>query len=278
MAPFQLHAYAAFIVAVLVVPATAQSNSITQNFQLGSVPASLEASVITVVSETISHQTVPVYSYEVDCPTAKSPENDACRALSMYPAMAYHTQGSVWGGAVTASAQSATTTWRCALGDCSGCSGGHTGLCTKTITSGGSTVTETTEIDKCYVHQHSVPLVVTAGLDKLGGLALGTVGVSDLLSHWDDQLSVMGCPSRPTLEAAGPSSTEVVTSTGATPLPTATPGSITGATVATGSTSLSSSSTSSTTVSGGASFNNGVDWILTGLGVTVIHLSALLCG
>jgi hypothetical protein len=81
---------------LLLTQVSAQdTTSIALNFQLGPVPASLEASVVTSYTTVSVHATQNVYSYQVDCATAQSPDNDACRALSIYPAIAYQTQGSV---------------------------------------------------------------------------------------------------------------------------------------------------------------------------------------
>jgi hypothetical protein len=64
------------------------ASSVTEILQYGAVPSSLDASIITSYIETKPHSQ-SVISYQIDCATSNSLENDACRALSIYPAIAY---------------------------------------------------------------------------------------------------------------------------------------------------------------------------------------------
>ncbi|KAI1385847.1 uncharacterized protein F4822DRAFT_356012 [Hypoxylon trugodes] len=188
--------------------------SLTAVWQLAPIPASLEASVIEKRSYSQGSESGFVVTYQVNCPATSSPENDACRELSIYPAEVYHTQGSVFGGTWTADSKDATT-WRCELGDCSTCtaSRAETADCSLTIRdASSSTRTETTKIESCYLAQHSVPLVLTAGAEKLATddyIFQSNVGA--FTSNIGDWLSTMGCEQRPTLQAASVSQTASVT-------------------------------------------------------------------
>ncbi|KAH8592145.1 hypothetical protein B0O99DRAFT_246808 [Bisporella sp. PMI_857] len=105
------------LLSCLSLQAYAQSLPTTVLLQLGAVPASLEASIVASSTDSGIDKD-GVVTYELNCASAVSPENDACRALNLYPAHAYHTQGSIWGGTITVRADEVTTTWRCELGDC----------------------------------------------------------------------------------------------------------------------------------------------------------------
>ncbi|KAL2133666.1 hypothetical protein VTI74DRAFT_1944 [Chaetomium olivicolor] len=152
------------ILPIALASAAAQSTGLITLFVLDSEPVSLEASAIAV--NTVG--TDPVTTLQVACPTAASPENDACRSAGIYPAQVYHTKGSVWGGTTTYSADDSTTTWVCSLG---GAGVNLSATCTKDIISGGSTRTVTTKYEHdggdCYVAAHQRPVVVTAGVDKI---------------------------------------------------------------------------------------------------------------
>jgi hypothetical protein len=158
----------------------------------------------------------------VACPTAASPENDACRSAGIYPAQVYHTQGSVWGGTTTYSADDSTTTWVCTLG---GSGDSLTGECTKTIASGGSTRTETSQYDDCYVAAHQRPIVVTAGQDKIQDR--WDMDASRLVSIRSSQLAAAGCPASQAVIWAGAvaSTTSAGALTGATTAPSTGPSS-----------------------------------------------------
>lgn len=152
----------ALCLAALALPIAGQQQQrppIFPVFILDSHPVSLEASLVAVAPiPTQTYQSI--VTLRVDCPRSVSPENDACRALGVYPAEVYHTQGSVYGGTVTAAGAglTTTTTWYCALG---GSGGGPTpdlkGTCVRTIVGGAAaaapptTRLETTVINSCYV-------------------------------------------------------------------------------------------------------------------------------
>jgi hypothetical protein len=154
----------------LCIQAQAQAQtSVTAVIQLAPAPASLEATVITrYKTEEAGFGSVGVVTYSVACPTAASPENDACRSLGIYPAQIWHTDGPYWGGVITTTAESRTETWVCTLHDCSTCPADRDATCRRTIVSAGSTVTsETTMTDGCAVERSRIPLVITAGVEKL---------------------------------------------------------------------------------------------------------------
>ncbi|KAK1835649.1 hypothetical protein QBC39DRAFT_340792 [Podospora conica] len=146
-----------------------------------SAPSSLVASVVQVTYvTTVTNPKYPsdgewVTSLVLDCPPGTKPGKDACRAANIYPASVYHTRGSVWGGATTAQADDSTTTWRCELAQrwnpsIDGTSKpGMSAYCTKTIEAPGKPrETTTTNYDECYVYGHQLPIVVTAGGEKVG--------------------------------------------------------------------------------------------------------------
>ncbi|KAL2015388.1 hypothetical protein VTK56DRAFT_5542 [Thermocarpiscus australiensis] len=195
---------------------TAQTTAIATFFLPDSEPLSLDASVVAVNTPDTDD---PVTTLQIACPTAASPENDACRAAGIYPAQVYHTRGSVWGGTTTYARDDSTTTWRCALGDAargggSGGGGGVTAACSKTIVVGGggsggraTTRTESAAYDNCYVVAHRLPLVVTAGADKLvegrGGGATVAADASELNAEYSSELAAAGCPASETTMFAG---------------------------------------------------------------------------
>ncbi|KFZ20595.1 hypothetical protein V501_00023 [Pseudogymnoascus sp. VKM F-4519 (FW-2642)] len=163
-------------------------------FILDSAPISLEAAIISVSPvPTWTYQSIVTYS--VDCPQSASPDNDACRALSIYPAEVWHTQGSMWGGTTTARADDSTTTWTCNLGSgVSEVSKTRGPSCVKSINgAGGTTRVETTWLGPCYVSAHSVPMLVTAGAEKLPPQYYVTYAVSEWKSITSSVLSSMGC-------------------------------------------------------------------------------------
>lgn len=96
--------------------ATAQSTGLVNFFLLDSEPRSLEASAIAVNTVGTPPNSYVVTTLKVACPTAASPDNDACRAAGIYPVQVYHTRGSVYGGTTTNSVDDSTTTWVCSLG------------------------------------------------------------------------------------------------------------------------------------------------------------------
>ncbi|KAK3994293.1 hypothetical protein QBC44DRAFT_217038, partial [Cladorrhinum sp. PSN332] len=187
--------------------ASAQASSVITFFLPDSEPLSLDASVISVVRATptspggITPQ--PVTHLELACPTAPSPENDACRAASIYPAQVYHTQGSVWGGTTTYAG--ATTSWECALGSEPAREPEPFVLsaeCKRRIISGSSKAAAAEEeveeesfaLDNCYVLAHRLPVVVTAGQEKIFAQHYMTVG-ADQVNSWErGDLSRANCP------------------------------------------------------------------------------------
>jgi hypothetical protein len=214
----------------------AQQAPVFTFFLPDSEPKSLEASVIAVHSHveppaTYDHN--PVTTLLVDCPKAKSPDNDACRSVGIYPAEVYHTQGSVWGGATTYPADNSTTTWRCELGS-PWATGGLTSTrsgdgadCSKTIVASGATRTEATVFDPCYLPAHQLPIVITGGVEKLDPYAVSVamgVDAAELDSVYSSLVASMGCPSTTeTLWVGTAAVTGGVSPSATEKLPTATP-------------------------------------------------------
>ncbi|OBT76100.1 hypothetical protein VF21_04847 [Pseudogymnoascus sp. 05NY08] len=203
-------AQAALVVLLASAGPSAAQTSIMPMFILDSTPLSLDASIVAVHPKpTYTYHSIVTYS--VDCPKSASPDNDACRAQSIYPAEVWHTDGSMWGGTTTARADDSTTDWVCNLASGALRSPTSGPFCVKNITAaGGATRVETTYLDKCYAMAHTVPLLVTAGADKLPSYYYdfySTYDVSELHSLFNYQLSSIGCTV---------SSTTAVTSTAST--------------------------------------------------------------
>lgn len=200
-------AQAALVVLLACARPSAQTTSVMPMFILDSAPLSLDASIV-AVSPVPTETYHSIATYSVDCPQPATPDNNACRAQSIYPAEVWHTQGSVWGGTTTARADDSTTAWMCDLGV--GISGSTTAgpFCVKSITAAGAAArVETTWLNSCYIVAHTVPLLVTAGAEKLPGAYYVTYGVSQLHSAYSSRLSSMGC---------AVSSTTAMTSTAST--------------------------------------------------------------
>lgn len=173
-----------------------------------SAPSSLVASIVQVTYvATVSNSTLGewVTSLVLDCPPTTKPVKDECRAAGIYPASVYHTRGSVWGGTTTRAADDSTTTWRCELGErytpsVNGTSRpGSSAYCTKTIEAPGKArETVTAQYDHCYLAHQKLPIVVTAGGEKLapggGGFYSGidAGGINSALAS--EAGSITGCP------------------------------------------------------------------------------------
>lgn len=173
-----------------------------------SAPSSLVASIVQVTYvTTVSNSTLGewVTSLVLDCPPTTKPVKDECRAAGIYPASVYHTRGSVWGGTTTLAADDSTTTWRCELGQrytpsIDGTSRpGSSAYCTKTIEAPGKArETVTAQYDQCYIAHQKLPIVVTAGGEKLapggGGFYSGidAGGINSALAS--EASSISGCP------------------------------------------------------------------------------------
>lgn len=173
-----------------------------------SAPSSLVASIVQVTYvTTVSNSTSGewVTSLVLDCPPTTKPVKDECRAAGIYPASVYHTRGSVWGGTTTLVADDSTTTWRCELGQrytpsVDGTSRpGSSAYCTKTIEAPGKArETVTANYDQCYLAHQKLPIVVTAGGEKLvaggGGFYSGidAGGINSALAS--EARSISGCP------------------------------------------------------------------------------------
>ncbi|KAH8675609.1 hypothetical protein BX600DRAFT_432173 [Xylariales sp. PMI_506] len=250
--------HTASVIAAALLPAaytaaqSTASTTTTDLFVYGAAPRILDASVVTRYLTTWSE---PYVSYVLDCPATSSPENDACRALSQYPAGAWHIQGSVWGGTITASADQATTTWECALGGPNTPPEGATALCTLTAVGGtwGTVATTTTvSLGSCAAQDASIAVVITAGLDQLPADSYSNpLDVSQKISAWDAELSSLGCPTRPTLGVASTPTTAVATTgTGV--------GTGSSQAVSTGSAAASSASPSASPSASGTAGSSGV--------------------
>lgn len=67
--------------------------------------------------------------------------------------------------------------------------------CVKSINAaGGTTRVETTWLESCYISAHSVPMLVTAGVERLPAEYYVTYAVSEWQSITSSLLSSMGCP------------------------------------------------------------------------------------
>ena len=191
-----------------------------------SEPISLEASVIShsvsnfaATIEVRPGTTMPVWakriilSLRADCPSAETPENDACRAAGIYPADIDHTVPDRWGGTTTYAADNSTTTWGCRMGSVSAGGDDLTADCSKTIESAGSLRTESTVYDNCYVLAHVRPVVMTAGVDKIkpppptkatfNNDEVVTLSADALISIYSEFISSDGCPASETVMFAG---------------------------------------------------------------------------
>ncbi|KFY08339.1 hypothetical protein V492_06331 [Pseudogymnoascus sp. VKM F-4246] len=188
-------AQAALAVLLACAQSSAQTTSIMDMFILDNAPLSLEASIVAVTTKSMDtyHR---IATYSIDCPKPSSPANDACRALSIYPAEVWHTDGWMWGGTTTARLDDSTTVWECDLStrrlgaEIAGPS------CIKSITAAeGATRVETTSVNDCYIFAHSVPLVITAGAEKLPShyYDYGKGGVSSLHSLHSSRLTSLNC-------------------------------------------------------------------------------------
>jgi hypothetical protein len=103
-----------------------------------------------------------------------------------------------------ATLENSTTTWTCSLQGCPGCrhdtGSGVYANCTNTIISGGSATTATKSINSCFLAENYVPVVVTAGAEKLMGV-VADVSPNFILNSVDSVLSSYNCPLRATMTA-----------------------------------------------------------------------------
>ena len=208
-------------ISLLVLPSLA-FDPVDIAFIPDSEPLSLDASVISH-SATVFHVSDAVrsgttrgvfsnqvsVSLRVDCPSSKSPENDACRAAGIYPANIYHTKPDIWGGTTTYPADNSTTTWRCTVGSDAESRGAELMAdCSKTIESAGNVRIESTIYDNCYAVAHMLPIVMTAGADKIDppplteltydSGAVVTLTAGAFISGYSKLLSLGGCPASET--------------------------------------------------------------------------------
>ncbi|KAK3986936.1 hypothetical protein QBC44DRAFT_211625, partial [Cladorrhinum sp. PSN332] len=151
---------------------------------------------------------------QIDCPTASSPQNDACRSASIYPAQV--TQkillspggGSEWKGVTSyLVGDDSTTTWTCWQGvtvkpELMINEMVPYAQCVSTIIkSGGSDIRyATNRYDECYLYRHMLPLVVTAGEGDVTGewaKQMMTAGVASdagkMNAGWESKMKQLGC-------------------------------------------------------------------------------------
>ncbi|KFY59832.1 hypothetical protein V497_04061 [Pseudogymnoascus sp. VKM F-4516 (FW-969)] len=251
-------------------PSAAQTTSIIDMFIFDSAPLSLEASIV-AVSPDPSYTYHKIATYAIDCPKSSSPANDACRAQSIYPAEVWHTDGPWWGGRTTARLDDSTTVWECnlATGGLGAAIAGPS--CIKNITdAAGATRVETTSINDCYIFAHSVPLVITAGAEKMPYYyySYGKGGVSSLHSDHSSVLTSLNCAA--TSRTAWTNAPATTTSgggagaTGATTGPTAT-------TSQASDTATGSSSPSPTATGGSSGAITEISWLVA-MGAAVMCL------
>ncbi|KAK4120140.1 hypothetical protein N657DRAFT_649494 [Parathielavia appendiculata] len=246
---------------VPVMPSV-QAKGLVTLFLPDSEPISLEASAIAV--NTVGRD--PVTTLQVACPTAASPENDACRSAGIYPAQVYHTQGPVWGGTTTYSVDDSTTTWVCTLG---GSNPKLSGECTKTIVSSGSTRTETAEYGNCYVVAHQRPIVVTAGGENINSRHYLEMDASQYVSLRSRILAEDGCPASQTTIWAGAAASTTATS-GATTGASSTGSSPTTTTPQSQTQTGSAPAATSTSSGAGRAGKNAMVAVLVGMGLSFI--------
>ncbi|KAK4236694.1 hypothetical protein C8A03DRAFT_35383 [Achaetomium macrosporum] len=182
-----------------------QTTGLLTVFLPDSEPLSLEASAVAVNTVGTGLNTDLVTTLHVACPTAASPENDACRAAGIYPAQVYHTQGSVWGGTTTDPGDDSTTTWQCALAGSNPTLGAD---CVKTVVGALGQFSRVLigAYDNCYVLAHQRPVVVTAGAEKINWAGHATMDAGQYVSLRSSLLTEAGCPASQTTIWAGTAS------------------------------------------------------------------------
>ncbi|KAH8882311.1 hypothetical protein GQ53DRAFT_753784 [Thozetella sp. PMI_491] len=249
------HPVAKCLAALLLATGAAAQTSILPMFVLDSNaedPFFLGASIVDVHAVSTAHTSQIVMTMSVDCLPGSSPQNDACRARSFYPAEIWHTQGSIFGGTVTARAEDSTTAYVCDLGSCGKPECGPS--CILDITAGGSTRTDTITLDSCGLQQRSALLSVTANADKLPTWYYPTDSTK-LISYWNTAGQSGSC-ARTTSAVASPT-----TALSTTAPPTNTPASSTqGGSQGQGSGS-SSAATPTTSTNGSAAGSTARIWL-----------------
>ncbi|KAK4170156.1 hypothetical protein QBC43DRAFT_348597 [Cladorrhinum sp. PSN259] len=147
---------------------------------------------------------------QIDCPTGPSPENDACRSASIYPALVTQRilnqgAGAEWRGVTSyLVGDDSTTTWTCWQGmtlkpEVAANEMVPYAQCVSTIVkSEGSSIKYTTQsYDECYLYGHMLPLVVTAGQEDVTGewAKQMTAGgdVNKMNSGWESKMKRLGC-------------------------------------------------------------------------------------
>ncbi|KFX89263.1 hypothetical protein V490_07140, partial [Pseudogymnoascus sp. VKM F-3557] len=129
-------------------------------------PAVLDATLLGATLTSAVPTPTAVFKWTIDCPTDSNSANDACRDLSIFPAVLWHTQHGDWSGQMIDKSKKGgkTTLWTCDLaGDAT--LGPH---CVDRIsTRGAGTSTPTTTLLGCHDDRQLVPLRIREGADKL---------------------------------------------------------------------------------------------------------------
>src|SRR3569833_235880 len=162
-------------------------------------PVSLEGSLAGFRTTTNSrgHPSVVGMSFRLNCAAAASPDNDACRAASLYPVDVEKGAGEI--GTVTSAGT--TTAWSCRIADDTSYGASLSALCVNTLASAGSSTTVSTSMDGCAVQARTVLANITAGWDKLMGLPdtvkngdnIDTASASEWSSYMSDYMSSLHC-------------------------------------------------------------------------------------
>jgi hypothetical protein len=169
-------------------------------------PASVEASIVSIRPDPseVELGDSSVVTFALACPSASSPENDACRAAGIYPQLVTHTDGPWFEGAITAGPD-ATTSWSCELAGNPGSSDLSADCTTKVFAKIGAGTT-TTKLRSCAVEAGFIPVLLTAG-DLAGwtnpfGTPDPVSWVDAYTSTLDADLKALGCPARTVMTVA----------------------------------------------------------------------------
>ncbi|KAK4230723.1 hypothetical protein QBC38DRAFT_468653 [Podospora fimiseda] len=194
------------VASVVVINQITQTTSILKST---SKPPSTKPTVSTTLIPSTTRSSNPSeITFQIDCATAASPENDACRSASIYPAQVTQkllSPGAEWRGVTSyLIGDDSTTTWTCWQGMTMKPEVMIDEMlpyaeCVSTIVkSEGSSIRYTTnKYDECYLYRHMLPLIVTAGQGDVTGewakhmTAGGDVGKMN--SGWENKMKRLGC-------------------------------------------------------------------------------------
>ena len=192
---------AGFHVNAAGVPTNETLTGLVTAWNLVPHPASLEGSLMGTRTTTDSRGSPwPAVSYRLNCAAAASPDNDACRAASIYPVdvvMGVRELG-------TASSAGTTTVWSCRIADDAFPGAPLTASCVNTLASAGGSTTVTTSMDECAVNARMVLANITAGWENIASTDLpekirhGDSNATASAAEWTRDISLdlssKGCP------------------------------------------------------------------------------------